>query len=125
MFELIFEILGEFLVQAVLEFLAELGLHSLAEPFRKPPSPWLAAVGYCLFGLIAGGLSLLLFPTHLVAEKFRLLNLALTPVAVGLLMSALGAWRTRQAQTILRMDRFFYGFLFAFALALVRLWAAK
>lgn len=121
MLEFLLEIAGEFLLQAVVEALAELGLHSLAEPFRRPPNPWLAALGYSIFGAVAGGLSLLLFPSHLVAgEGWRLANLVLTPVAVGLLMCAMGAWRSRRGDTILRIDRFAYGYLFALSLALVR-----
>lgn len=125
MLEFIFEIIGEFLLQAAIEVLGELGLHSMAEPFRKPPNPWLASIGYFIFGSIAGGISLLIFPTHLVAESLRVANLVLTPVAVGLLMCWLGSWRAKHGQTVLRIDRFSYGFLFAFSLALVRFWVAK
>lgn len=52
----------------------------------------MAAWGYAIFGLLAG----------------------------GLLMSLLGTWRTGRSQSLLRIDRFAYGFLFALALALVR-----
>lgn len=120
MLEFLIEIIGELLLQACIEFLGEIGLRSLAEPFRKPPNPWLAALGYFIFGALAGGISLLVFPTHLVAEELRLANLVLTPIVVGLLMAALGAWRARHGQIILRIDRFSYGFLFALSLALVR-----
>lgn len=58
--------------------------------------------------------------THLVAEELRLANLVFTPIVVGLLMAALGAWRAWHGQIILRIDRFSYGFLFALSLALVR-----
>lgn len=125
MLEFIFEIIGEFLLQAAIEVLGELGLHSMAEPFRKPPNPWLASIGYFIFGAIGGGISLLIFPTHLVAESLRWVNLVFTPVAVGLLMCGLGAWRAKHGQTVLRIDRFSYGFLFAFSLALIRLCFAK
>jgi hypothetical protein len=101
--------------------LFELGLHSLAEPFRKTPNPWLAAIGYLLFGAAAGGLSLLLVPSHLVTTKaLRILNVMLTPLAVGALMAGIGVWRTRRGQQLFRIDRFVYGYLFAFALALIR-----
>lgn len=124
MIEAIFEVLGEFLLQVVGEALIELGFHSLAEPFQKPPNPWLAAIGYALFGSILGGLSLLAFPNNLVPEPWRLLNLVATPFAVGALMVAMGAWRARRGQPVLRIDRFAYGYLFALALALVRFFAA-
>ena len=121
MLEFLFEIIGEFVLQAVAELLVEFGLQSLKEPFRRPPNPWLAALGYFLFGAILGGLSLLVFPRHLVAMKgLRVANLIVTPVAVGLLMSALGKWRARRGQAVLRIDQFAYGYLFALGLAAVR-----
>lgn len=99
----------------------ELGFHSLAEPFRKSPNPWLAALGYAIFGALAGGLSLLVFPAHLTPAGLpRLANLLLTPLAVGLCMSAMGAWRSKRGDILLRIDRFSYGYLFALTMALVR-----
>ena len=35
-------------------------------------------------------------------------------------MDGLGAWRARRGDELLRIDRFAYGYLFSFALALVR-----
>lgn len=126
MFEFLLEILGELVLQVVLEALAELGLRSIAAPFRRPRNPWLAAIGYGIFGAAAGGLSLWVMPSHLVrTEGLRFANLLLTPVAVGLLMCAVGAWRTRRGQPLLRIDRFAYGYLFALSLALIRYGFAK
>ena len=126
MLAFLFEIVGEILLQGVIEALAELGLHSIAEPFRKPRNPWLAATGYAIFGAVAGGLSLLLLPSHLVTgEAMRMVNLVLTPIAAGLLMCAMGAWRAQRGDTVLRIDRFAYGYLFALALAIVRFAFAK
>ena len=45
-FEFLFGFFGELVLQLVGEILLEIGLHSLAEPFRKNPSPWLAAIAY-------------------------------------------------------------------------------
>jgi hypothetical protein len=119
--EIILEIIGELLLQIVLEALAELGFHSLAEPLRKTPNPWLAALGYALFGAVAGGLTLLAFPAHLTPTgSLRLVNLIVTPVLAGMLMVAFGAWRSRRGERVMRIDRFSYGYLFALALALVR-----
>lgn len=124
--EFIFELVLEFLIQLVGEVLFELGLRSMAEPFRRRPNPWLAAFGYAIFGAILGGLSLWLFPHHMVANfTWRYFNLVFTPVAVGLCMSWLGSWRSRRGQQVLRIDRFSFGFLFAICFALVRFfWAS-
>ena len=120
MLELVLEVLGEFLLQVVGEAFLELGFHSLAEPFRKPPNPWLAALGYALFGAIFGGLSLLVFPTNLVPQPWRLVILVVTPLAVGGIMVLMGAWRAKRGQPVLRIDRFSYGYLFALSLAFIR-----
>ncbi len=118
--EFLLELLGEMLIQIVVEFLVELGIHSIGEPLRKPPNPWLAAIGYALFGAIVGGLSLLAFPHNLMPEAWRVANIVLTPLAAGLAMMAMGRWRARRGDTRLRIDRFGYGYLFALAMALVR-----
>jgi len=121
MIEFIFEIVGEFLLQALVETLAELGLHSLGEPFRRPPNPWLAGLGYAIFGAIAGGITLWLLPDHMVRnEVLRKLNLLVTPLAAGGMMCLIGAWRARRGDDVLRIDRFAYGYVFALSLALVR-----
>jgi len=39
-------------------------------------------------------------------------------------MSAMGYWRARRGQAVLRIDRFAYGYLFALTFALVRFWFA-
>lgn len=122
MIEFLIQVVGEFLLQIVVETLVELGLHSLAEPLRRPPNPWLAALGYGLLGAIFGGLSLLVLPDHLTpAGLARHANLLLTPVAVGAGMVALGAWRARRGERLWRIDRFACGYLFALGFALLRL----
>jgi hypothetical protein len=121
LFELLFEFLAEVLLQVVFEVLAEVGLQTLREPFRKVPNPWLASVGYAVFGAVAGGLSLLVFPSLFMAShSARLANLLLAPVAAGAVMAAVGAWRRRRDQELIRLDKFAYGFLFALAMAAVR-----
>lgn len=124
MLEFVFELVGEFLIQVFVEALIEIGAHSLAEPFRRPPNPWLAAIGYALFGAILGGFSLLVFPNNLVPGAWRVVNLVAAPVAVGGVMVIMGVWRARRGQQVLRIDRFAYGYLFALSIALVRFFFA-
>ncbi len=80
---------------------------------RHPPDP-------ALFGAVLGAVNLLLFPAYLVPPPWRVVNLFLTPIAVGGLMMAMGRWRAKRGEEVVRIDRFLYGFLFAAALALVR-----
>jgi hypothetical protein len=124
--EALLQVVGEFLLQIVVEALVELGFHSLAEPLPRPPNPWLAALGYALFGATLGGISLLFLPQHLTPAGFaRFANLLLTPVAVGGCMVMLGAWRANRGERLWRIDRFAYGYLFALGFALVRLGFAQ
>lgn len=123
--EFLFEILGEFVLQFLGEVLLEVGLQALVAPFRKESSAWLAAVGYAVFGAVLGGLSLLVFPHYLVADKsLRVANAALSPIAAGIGMAAVGAWREKRGQVVLRIDRFSYGYVFALAFGLIRFWFA-
>jgi hypothetical protein len=119
----IFQILGEFLLQLALEAIAELFGHSLKEPFRRPgpPRPWLAAIGYLIFGAIGGGISLWLLPDLFIESGWlRIANLLVTPLLSGLLMEAIGTWRRQRDKEVIRLESFAYGFCFAFSMALVR-----
>ncbi|HEY9108161.1 MAG TPA: hypothetical protein VIN58_15870 [Roseateles sp.] len=121
MLEILFELLAELLFQIVGEVLVEQGLHSLAQPFRQRPNIWLAVLGYTLLGALLGALSLWAFPNHLTRDGWpRLLNLVLTPVLAGLAMTLLGRWRARRGDAVLRIDRFACGYLFALSMAVVR-----
>jgi hypothetical protein len=121
--ELILAFILEILLPLIGELFIEVGARSLGEPFvrREKRNPILAGIGYCLLGLIFGGLSLLIFPDSFIrSERFHGINLIITPVVSGLAMSGLGWLRRRQDQPVLRLDSFLYGFLFAFMMALVR-----
>jgi hypothetical protein len=126
LFEILFallQFLAEMVLQIVAEAFAELGVRSMREPFRlpEPLHPALAAIGYAIFGAMAGAISLWLFPSLFISAGWqRMLNLLLTPIAAGLAMGALGAWRRRRGEVLIRLDRFGYGFLFALAMAIVR-----
>lgn len=121
MLEALVEFFFECLIQIVIEMLVELGFHSLREPFRKRPMPWLAIPGYALLGAAAGSFSLWVFPKHFTPDGWtRIAVVAFVPIVAGVSMAALGAWRARRGDQVLRIDRFSYGYLFALCFALVR-----
>jgi FtsH-binding integral membrane protein len=125
-FEAVFQIIWEMLLQVVFELLAEFGMHSTIEVFKRRPNPWLAAVGHALLGAFAGLISLLIFPALLIhSHNAQLASLFVNPLLAGGAMSLVGSWRRRRGQPVMRIDRFAYGYLFAVAMALVRYALAK
>ena len=123
MFELLFEIFFEIVLQVVGEVLFEVGLRGISEPFkrRETRNPVLAFIGYAVAGAAVGGLSLLVFPQSLVRSVgFRGVSLIVSPLLAGAAMTGLGWLRRRQGKRLLRLDRFAYGAVFAFGMALVR-----
>lgn len=123
LFELILPAIFEFLLQLCGELLLELGLRSLGETMlsREERNPVLAGIGYGLMGLIAGGLSLLMFPNAFVrSERFHGISLLISPVLTGFTMAGLGWLWERRAKERLHLDSFAYGFIFALPMAIVR-----
>jgi hypothetical protein len=124
--EALFQLIGELVLQILFEAAAELGFHSLKETFRRPGNPLLSAIGFFLWGLLAGGLSLLLLPRSFISNHdLRILNLAVTPLITGGVMVLIGKQRRHRGQALVGLDRFGHAFAFAFAMALVRFLFAK
>lgn len=129
--EALFMLLGwvaEIVLQVAFEALAEMGIRTLREPFKpaRETSPLVAAVGYAIYGALVGAVSLWFFPAPwLEAPWARIANLAVAPLAAGAVMSLLGAWRRGRGQSLIRLDRFSYGVLFALSMALVRFFFAE
>jgi multisubunit Na+/H+ antiporter MnhG subunit len=126
LFEILFEIFGEIILSLIFEGLAELGFHKAASVYSKPRHPVISGIGYLLLGGLAGGLSLVIFPESFVhTESLKLVNLFVTPVLLGLIMVMIGKLREKKGQERVKLDRFSYGFLFAFGMSFVRfMWAS-
>ena len=129
LFEILIQYGGELLIQLLIETAAEIGVHglskSLGETFQRPKNPLLATFGSALWGLIAGGLSLWLFPHSPITDpQWRRINLAVTPILAGGAMAVIGSLRRRRGLRLVRLDRFGYAYVFALVMALVRFrWA--
>jgi hypothetical protein len=127
--EIILGFFFELSLQLFGEIFCELGFRALAEACqgKQLKNPALASIGYFILGAAIGGLSLLFFGNALLHKPvWRILNLILTPVAAGLVMAGIGILRQKKGQKVVRLDRFGYGFIFAFGTALVRfLYSAK
>ena len=126
LFEIAFQFFGEIILQLLVELLAETGVRALSRSQREPLHPTLAILGYSIWGAIAGGISLLIFPHSPISDPFfRTANLFVTPIIVGFAMMLLGGLRRRRGEEIVRIDRFGYAFTFAFTMALMRFFLAS
>jgi hypothetical protein len=124
--EVLLELLLELGLQVALEIASSSGLRRATDGQRKPPRPWLAALGCACLGGAIGWLSALLFPAlFLTTPLARGANVALTPLAAGLVMAGLGRRRARRGQQVGRLERFAYAYLFALGMAVVRLGACQ
>lgn len=140
--EVLLQIFGEVLIGWVGRSITRLlGFRTAGDSINaaSQPHPVVAALGYGLLGGMVGGLTLLVFPRDsLSAPPLRVINLFFAPVLVGLFVVMLGK---RQPPAVEQSDRsrrhrpknqnqtelyqFSCGFIFAFAIALVRLiWAS-
>jgi hypothetical protein len=130
------EFIAEIALQLVFEWLAGTGVRGLrdardarnarqAKPAAREFSPALAVLGYAALGAVVGAISLWPFPhSFLGPYPARLANLVVTPLIAGALMSLIGGRRQLRGEPLIRLDRFAYGVVFAFAMSLVRfLWA--
>jgi len=117
--EIILELLAEIFLQLIFETLAEAGIHFFGRDNK--PNPIAAGIGYFLFGAALGALSLFLLPESFISsDGLRWLNLIVTPVVLGFIMAMIGKARTRKGKDTVRIERFVFGYLFAFGLALIR-----
>jgi hypothetical protein len=122
--EFLLEILLEFLIQIVGEVLLDVVLHvsSRFVRAREALNALLTLIMYFGLGLFVGWLSILIFPKAFVrSSNLHGISLLITPVLAGFTMSAIGWIRQRQGKLLVRLETFSCGFIFAFAMALIRL----
>lgn len=125
LFEILFEFVGELLVQIFFQGLGGIGSNMInAHRTRGPRHPVVSVVGHTVAGLGLGALTLVWFPHSFAHSEFvRIGTLIASPLATGLLTAIIGARRHRAGRTTVLMETFSYGFLFALAFALVRFFA--
>jgi len=122
--EFLLEIFFEFLIEVFGGVLLDVVLH-LSSRFvraREAVNALLTLIMYFGLGLFVGWLSILIFPKAFVRSlNLHGISLLITPVLAGFTMSAIGWIRQRQGKLLIRLETFSCGFIFAFAMALIRL----
>jgi len=118
-FELIFQLVFEILIDGLCLGYSD----KKKKKNKKPIGPFFEFFSYCIFGAIAGALSLLILPHQLIESQTLIyLNLIITPVIAGVCMAYIGFLRKKKGKNTIRLDTFLYGFSFALVMTLVRFW---
>ncbi len=125
--ELLFSFAGEALVQFVFEVLADLGFRAVVKSTESANSNRvLRLIGCFCIGALAGGLSLLLFPKHMIHDTWlRVVIVVVVPALAGWWMSVIGSRREAKGQTRSPLEVWANGYSFALAMSLVRFFFAK
>jgi len=122
--EFLLQIFLEFLLQVVGGVITDVVLHALSRFIRssRTLNALVTLILYLGLGLFVGWLSILILPEAFVrSSNLHGISLLITPVLAGFTMSALGWIRLRQRKTLIRLETFSCGFIFAFGMALIRL----
>jgi hypothetical protein len=119
------ELLLELILQIFGEFFLDILIHLFPKSSRDL-SVYLGIVVYALIGAIAGGVTLLVLPAHLIrSQELRIANLVITPLLVAALMAWIGAIRRSREKRIVQMEEFVYAYATALTFAVVRFFWAK
>lgn len=122
--EIVLEFFLEFVIQIVGEVTIESILHGIPRPawLRKSWNTVIVVMLYAVLGIFTGFISILIFPNSFVrGETFHGISLLVTPLLAGLTMAGIGWLRQQKGKSVIPLDSFAYGFVFAFAMALIRL----
>ena len=121
---ILLEILLELVLPLVTEIFAELFLHRLDRFVRAHTALRIVVTALMYFGvgIVAGFFSLLIFPRAFAhSSTLPGISIVITPVLGGVLLSYIAWLRVRTWDWTIRLETFAYGYLFAFAMTLVRL----
>lgn len=111
------QILFELIFQFLFEALADVAWRQSPEPARATVKALLAAA----FAAALGFLSTLLFPSPFItARPLAIAYLILGPLLIGWIMARLGRLLERKDKRRTTLERFGYGWLFAFSFTLAR-----
>ena len=121
--ELFADILAEVLLEMILEVITSL----LARVFGKffdaifAYGPYFTAATVTALGIVSGYLSLMVFPHRLIhLSKLHGVSLLISPLLTGLVMFQIGRMLRDRGRRTTRIESFTYGYIFAFAVALIR-----
>ena len=123
MLGILFELLFELVVQVLGEFIFTLGWEGLAHALRgtRKANPVLAILGWAIIGSVCGAVSAFIFPQRLLpGSRLPGMSLIVAPLASGMLMKAVGDRRRESDKDTTVLATFWGGTIFAFTVSASR-----
>jgi uncharacterized membrane protein YadS len=124
--------IAEIICDALLEAALAAFVGILSRGFRRfrvktrRANPIIATATFAVVGVSFGFLSVWLFPHRLVhPTRVRGISLLISPILTGMAMASIGRTVRKRGKQSVRIESFTYGFIFAFALSLVRFWLVR
>jgi hypothetical protein len=117
------EALFEAIFEIAFEGLASLLIRAIAKLFKtvSDVNPVATTFALGMLGALVGSFSVLAHPHPLVhPSRFHGVSVIASPLITGLVMSQLGRLLRNHGKRVMSIESFGYGFVFAFAMALVR-----
>ncbi len=121
--EILFNLIGEAILQFIGELLIEFGFGSMVSSFKRQDevSKPVALIGCFLVGVISGFVIAKIFNVRIIPVKgIEGLSLFVSPVIVGYAMMKWGKYRRTKQKYTSTLSTFWGGSLFAFGSALIR-----
>jgi len=117
------EVLFEAIFEIACEALASLLTRGISRLFKaiSDVNPVATTFALGVFGALVGFLSVVAYPHPLVhPSRFHGVSVIASPLITGIVMSQLGRLLRNNGRRVMPIESFGYGFMFAFAMALVR-----
>jgi hypothetical protein len=125
LFYFVFELGGNALIELLLEWLFNRLPAAIRRTLSLENHPLVQAILWCLVGMAAGGLSLLIYDrTFFPQGRFPGVSLLLSPLVTGAVMEFVGRGRAARGKPPLPLSNFRNGAAFALGFALIRFFFA-
>jgi len=119
------ELFGNVSIELILEWLFNRIPSAIRRALSLENHPVIQAIVWCLVGMGAGGLTLLIYPQPFLPRgRFPGLSLLLSPLVTGAVMEFVGRSRMARGKPPLPLSNFRNGAAFALGFALIRFFFA-
>lgn len=121
MLEILFDIVAEIILGFLVEFSVEIAARFFGGKKDVDEESTLITLVYLIIAVVLGWLSVIVYPNSVIEEgPLRIMYFVFVPLAIGGLMSLRGKRLEHKGKTLIKIDSFIYGYLFALFFIITR-----